>query len=91
MRAYVISRFLYRLNTSPALRERWQANRAATLRESEWALSAEEIDLIEAMDFRRLYQLGIHPLLLTALANCSGVPVPQMIAAIRDLARDPVG
>ena len=49
------------LKWDPALRQRFQQDQASVL--DRYALLAEERAAIEARDFRKLYDLGMHPYL----------------------------
>jgi len=81
MSRYAVSKFLFTYNKEQALRDAFavepeQAMRTFTLTERERAA-------LTAFDFRTLYDSGIHPLLLTALANGAGIPILSYFESLR--------
>ncbi|MGW0810905.1 extradiol ring-cleavage dioxygenase [Nonomuraea sp. NPDC002799] len=55
------------LKWNDELRTRFEASEAAVL--AEYPLTEEEREAIRTRDFRRLYELGLHPYLLSQLAR----------------------
>jgi hypothetical protein len=78
---YGVSKFLFTFNTDPALRERFKADPDAVL--ASYPLNDGERAAVRTYDFKALYDMGIHPLLLSALANGSGIPIPKYLETIR--------
>jgi len=73
------------LKWDPQLRARWQQERSAVL--DGYPLTTEEREAIDAGDFRRLYDLGLHPYLGGQLArlmfgNAAG---PEATASVNKL------
>ncbi len=81
MSRFGVSKFLFNFNQDPDLRHRYKSDPQAAL--STFSLTDDERAALAGHDFRTLYSQGIHPLLLTALANGLGVPIPQYLKEIR--------
>jgi hypothetical protein len=81
MSAYAVSKFLFEYNKDAGLRERFGQDRADAL--AAYDLTEEERRALAGYDFKTLYDRGIPPLLLTALANGSGIPILAYFESIR--------
>ncbi|MPZ13858.1 MAG: aromatic ring-opening dioxygenase subunit LigA [Chloroflexi bacterium] len=81
MSLYEVQKFLYQFNTDAALRAAFSADPEQVL--ADRMLTEVERSALRQRDFRALYAMGIHGLLLTPLANYSGVPIPKYLEAIR--------
>lgn len=62
MSLYQIQKLIYDVNRNPERREAYRADAAAFV--ARYELSAEEQAAINDLDIRKLYQFGVHPLLL---------------------------
>jgi hypothetical protein len=62
MSLYHIQKLMYDVNRNPERREEYRKDKAAF--SARYDLTAEEKDAVARLDIRRLYQLGVHPLLL---------------------------
>jgi len=62
MSLYHVQKLMYDVNRNPERREEYRKDKAAF--EARYDLTAEEKDAVARLDIRRLYQLGVHPLLL---------------------------
>jgi Aromatic-ring-opening dioxygenase LigAB, LigA subunit len=62
MSLYQMQKLIYEVNRNPERRDAYRDNQAAFL--DRYTLTPEEKAAITALDIRRLYQFGVHPLLL---------------------------
>jgi hypothetical protein len=62
MSLYQIQKLMYDVNRNPERREEYRKDKAGF--STRYDLTAEEKDAITQLDIRRLYQFGVHPLLL---------------------------
>jgi Aromatic-ring-opening dioxygenase LigAB, LigA subunit len=62
MSLYQLQKLIYEVNRNPERREKYRQDSAAFA--AGYELTAEEREAITRMDIRRLYRLGVHPLLL---------------------------
>lgn len=62
MSLYQLQKLLYHVNRDPALRERYRQDPLAFVKN--YDLTEEEANAALNVDVRRLYALGVHPLLL---------------------------
>jgi hypothetical protein len=62
MSLYQIQKLLYEVNRNPERREEYRKDKTAFA--ARYDLTAEEKDAVTRLDIRKLYQFGIHPLLL---------------------------
>jgi hypothetical protein len=62
MSLYQLQKLIYEVNRNPERREKYRQDGAAFA--AGYELTAEEREAITRMDIRRLYRLGVHPLLL---------------------------
>jgi hypothetical protein len=81
MSLYQVQKFLYQFNGDPGLRASYAEDPAHAV-EGRQLTDAERTALVQK-DFQALYAMGVHGLLLTPLANYTGVPIPQYLATIR--------
>ncbi len=81
MSLYGVSKFLFAFNKDASLRESFARDPYQAL--SAYTLAEEEKKALTTYDFKALYDRGIHPLLLTALANGSGIPILAYFESIR--------
>ena len=62
MSLYQLQKLMYEVNRSPERREEYRKDKFAFA--ARYDLTGEEKDAVTQLDIRRLYQLGVHPLLL---------------------------
>jgi hypothetical protein len=62
MSVYQLQKLMYEVNRNPERRENYRQDAAAFA--AGYDLTAEEKEAIVRLDIRKLYQLGVHPLLL---------------------------
>ena len=62
MSLYQLQKLIYQVNRDAAQRERYRQDRIAFI--NNYELSAEEAEAALNVDVRKLYQLGVHSLLL---------------------------
>ena len=62
MSLYQIQKLMYEVNRNPERREAYRKDKAAFA--ARYDLTADERDAVTQLDIRRLYQFGVHPLLL---------------------------
>jgi hypothetical protein len=61
MSLYQLQKLIYDVNRNSERREAYRGDGAFIAR---YDLTAEELDAISRLDIRKLYQMGVHPLLL---------------------------
>jgi hypothetical protein len=62
MSLYQLQKLMYEVNRSPERREDYRKDKASFT--ARYDLTDEEKDAVTQLDIRKLYQLGVHPLLL---------------------------
>jgi hypothetical protein len=62
MSLYQLQKLMYEVNRNPERREEYRKDKASFA--ARYDLTDEEKDAVTQLDIRRLYQLGVHPLLL---------------------------
>jgi hypothetical protein len=62
MSLYQLQKLIYEVNRNPERREAYRADGVAFA--SRYDLTPQEQEAIKKLDIRKLYQLGVHPLLL---------------------------
>ena len=82
MSLYYVQKLLYQLNRDPAVRKRFEADRAALL--DEYELTAEERGALEDGDVGLLYVMGVNGQLLMHYAALLGQPWDVYINAMRE-------
>ena len=85
MSLYALQKFMFEINRSADLQERYRdggAARAALL--DEYALTAEEREAVEQGDIGKIYVLGCNGQLLMHFAPLLGMPWADYIAAMRE-------
>jgi hypothetical protein len=81
MSLYYVQKLLYQLNRDPAIRKRFENDRAALLEEYE--LTDEERTAIEEGDIGLLYVMGVNGQILMHYAALLGQPWDVYIEAMR--------
>lgn len=81
MSRYQVDKFLRDVNRDPALGQRWREG--ATQAFEGYTLSAEERAALKAWQVRRLYDMGVNPLLLLLSSMAMGQSIRGYIAAMR--------
>jgi hypothetical protein len=82
MSLYYVQKLMYQLNRDPAIRKRYESERAALL--DEYELTAEERTAIEEGDVGLLYVMGVNGQLLMHYAALLGQPWDTYINAMRE-------
>ena len=82
MSLYYVQKLLYQLNRDPAVRRRFDADRAGLL--DEYELTSEERTAIESGDIGLLYVMGVNGQILMHYAALIGQPWDVYIKAMRD-------
>jgi hypothetical protein len=82
MSLYYVQKLLYQLNRDPAVRKRFDTDRAALL--DEYELDGEERSAIENGDVGLLYVMGVNGQILMHYAALLGQPWDVYIAAMRE-------
>jgi hypothetical protein len=82
MSLYYVQKLLYQLNREPAVRKRFDTDKAGLL--DEYELNVEERAAIESGDVGLLYVMGVNGQLLMHYAALLGQPWDVYIAAMRD-------
>lgn len=81
MSLYALQKLIREINRNPAVRGRFAEQTDALLAEHE--LSDAERAALAARDYRRLYHMGVHGLLLRPFSILHQVPEPDYLDAIR--------
>jgi hypothetical protein len=81
MSLYQVQKLLFHVNREPKTCTRFLNDRENLL--SEYRLTEEERRAILEPDFRRLYEMGVHSLLLGPLAATLGRSFPDYLAILR--------
>jgi hypothetical protein len=82
MSLYYVQKLMYQLNRDPAVRRRYESDRAALL--DEYELTAEERAAIEEGDVGLLYVMGVNGQILMHYAALLGQPWDTYINAMRE-------
>jgi hypothetical protein len=72
---------LFQVNRDPKALDRFLHERKELV--SEYRLNEDEQRAVMASDFRRLYEMGVHSLLLGPLAANLGLSFPDYLAILR--------
>jgi len=81
MSLYEVQKLLFHVNREPRMLERFLHERETVI--AEYGLTKEEQRALLEMDFRRLYEMGVHSLLLGPLAASLGLSFPDYLAILR--------
>ena len=71
------------------LRKAGTASEQPAIETDGYDLTGEEQAAVEAADIRRLYQLGLHPVLVNAFARAMGHQRDDYVKMLSDLEREP--
>ena len=82
MSLYYVQKLLYQLNRDPAVRKRFDVDKAALL--DEYELTPEERTAIDDGDIGLLYVMGVNGQILMHYAALLGQPWDVYIEAMRD-------
>ena len=82
MSLYYVQKLLYQLNRDPAIRRRFESDRAALL--DEYTLTDDERTAIETGDVGLLYVMGVNGQILMHYAALLGQPWDVYIEAMRE-------
>ena len=86
MSLYHVQKLFYHLLVDSKVKERFQADRDATL--SDYQLTSEELRAITSFDLAALYRMGAHPLLLRPFSSLKGMGMPEYLKAIAGSAEE---
>jgi hypothetical protein len=81
MSLYEVQKLLFHVNREPKILDRFQHERETLI--AEYRLTKEERRALLDVDFRSLYEMGVHSLLLGPLAATLGVSFPDYLAILR--------
>ena len=81
MSLYDVQKLLFQVNRDPKTLDRFLHEREGLV--AEYRLTEEELRAVMATDFRRLYEMGAHSLLLGPLAATLGMSFPDYLAILR--------
>ena len=81
MSLYEVQKILFHVNRDPKAFDRFLREREMLL--SEHRLTEAERRALLETDFRRLYEMGVHSLLLGPLAATLGLSFPDYLAILR--------
>jgi hypothetical protein len=81
MSLYEVQKLLFHVNREPKIFDRFLGDREKLI--AEYRLTEEERRALLDTDFRSLYQMGVHSLLLGPLAATLGVSFPDYLAILR--------
>ncbi|MGH7816993.1 MAG: hypothetical protein ACREOR_06355 [Candidatus Binatia bacterium] len=81
MSLYDVQKLLFQVNRDPKTLDRFLHEREKLV--TEYRLTEEEQRAVMATDFRRLYEMGAHSLLLGPLAGTLGLSFPDYLAILR--------
>jgi Aromatic-ring-opening dioxygenase LigAB, LigA subunit len=82
MSRYQVDKLLRDLNRDRELAARWQGDVQSVL--GGYDLSAAEREALERLDVRRLYDMGVNPLLLLLSSFAAGKGIAGYCAAMKD-------
>jgi aromatic-ring opening dioxygenase LigAB LigA subunit len=81
MSLYEVQKLLFHVNREPKMFERFIREREKLV--TDYRLTEEEQRAVLETDFRRLYEMGVHSLLLGPLAATLGLSFPDYLAVLR--------
>jgi hypothetical protein len=81
MSLYEVQKLLFHVNRDPKVLERFVGERENLI--ADYRLTNDEQRAVLATDFRRLYEMGVHSLLLAPLAATLGLSFPDYLAILR--------
>jgi Aromatic-ring-opening dioxygenase LigAB, LigA subunit len=81
MSLYEVQKLLFHVNREPKMFARFQCERKTLI--AEYQLTEKEQRALLETDFRCLYDMGVHSLLLGPLAATLGVSFPDYLAILR--------
>lgn len=81
MSLYEVQKLLFHVNREPNTFDRFLREREKLV--AEYRLTEEEQRAVLTADFRRLYEMGVHSLLLGPLAATLGISFPDYLAILR--------
>ena len=81
MSLYEVQKLLFHVNREPKMLDRFLDDREKLI--AEYRLTEEERRVLMKTDFRGLYAMGVHSLLLGPLAATLGVSFPEYLAILR--------
>jgi hypothetical protein len=81
MSLYDVQKLLFQVNRDSKTLDRFLHERKELI--SEYRLNEDEQRAVMATDFRRLYEMGVHSLLLGPLAANLGLSFPEYLAILR--------
>ena len=81
MSLYEVQKLLFHVNREPKMFDRFLRERETLI--TEYRLTEEEQRALLETDFRSLYEMGVHSLLLGPLAATLGVSFPDYLAILR--------
>jgi hypothetical protein len=81
MSLYELQKLLFHVNREPKMFARFQCERETLI--AEYRLTEKEQRALLETDFRCLYEMGVHSLLLGPLAAALGVAFPDYLAILR--------
>jgi hypothetical protein len=82
MSLYEVQKLLFHVNRDPKTWHRFLGEREKLI--AEYRLTEDEQRAVMATDFRLLYEMGVHSLLLGPLAAALGVSFPDYLAILRE-------
>ena len=86
MSLYAVQKFLYQLNRTPDLQDRYRADRAEALAGFDRAddLTVDEVDALVAPDIGYLFHLGVNGQILMHFAALHGIEWADYLQQMRD-------
>lgn len=81
MSLYEVQKLLFHVNRDPKIFDRFLHEREAVI--AEYRLTEEEQRALLQTDFRCLYEMGVHSLLLGPLAATLGLSFPDYLSILR--------
>ena len=81
MSLYEVQKLLFHVNREPKVLNRFIGERKTLI--AEYRLTEEEQRALLETDFRSLYEMGVHSLLLGPLAAALGVSFPDYLAMLK--------
>jgi hypothetical protein len=81
MSLYEAQKLLFHVNREPKMFDRFQCDRETLI--AEYHLTNDEQRALLETDFRSLYEMGVHSLLLGPLAATLGLSFPDYLAILR--------
>jgi hypothetical protein len=81
MSLYQVQKLLFHVNREPKTYERFLRERETLV--AEYRLTEAEQRAVLETDFRSLYEMGVHSLLLGPLAAALGLSFPDYLAILR--------